>query len=56
MKAEAFLDGNSIADGSVYDTAADLNGDGAVDAFDYFLQDGIITGERDFDQSVSYAN
>ena len=31
-----------------------VNGDGAVDAFDYFLQDGIISGERNFDQSVDY--
>lgn len=54
LKSYAFLDGNDIAQGSAYEKAADLNGDGAVDAFDYFLQDGIISGERNFDQSVDY--
>ena len=56
MKDYAFLDGNSIESGSVYEKAADLNGDGAVDAFDWFLCDGIVTGERDFDQTVDYVN
>lgn len=56
MKEYAFLDGDTIEAGSVYEKAADLNGDGAVDAFDWFLCDGIVSGERAFDQSVDYVN
>ena len=48
---DGLLGVNSIADGSVYEKAADMNGDGAIDAFDLFYCDGVATGERDFDQS-----
>ncbi len=53
---DGLLGVNSIADGSVYEKAADMNGDGAIDAFDLFYCDGVATGERDFDQSREITN
>lgn len=56
IKQYAFFDSGSIQPGTDYEKAADLNGDGAVDAFDWFLCDGIVTGGREFDQTVDYVN
>ncbi len=49
---EAFVERGTIDSGSVYYLAADMNRDKTIDAFDCFLQDGIATGGRSFDQSI----
>ncbi len=53
MSADAFTGENNIEAGTVFYIAADLAKDGVLDAFDYFDQDGIITGERPFDQTLT---
>jgi hypothetical protein len=52
MHNEAFVDGNTVDNDSVYYLAADMNRDTAIDAFDCFMIDGVISGKRPFDQSV----
>ena len=51
IRDEIEYNSNALTAGSAYYEAADMNGDGAVDAFDLFYCDGMATGERDFDQS-----
>ena len=53
MFYDAFGGENNIASATVFFIAADLSKDGVLDAFDYFDQDGIITGERPFDQTLT---
>ncbi|MDO4847814.1 MAG: hypothetical protein Q3968_06770 [Clostridiaceae bacterium] len=48
---DAFYGESNLTAGSVYYIAADLSKDGTLDAFDYFLVDGIMTGGREFDQT-----
>ena len=48
---DAFTGGSNIDAETVFYIAADLSKDGVLDAFDYFDQDGIITGQRPFDQT-----
>ncbi|MDO4847765.1 MAG: InlB B-repeat-containing protein [Clostridiaceae bacterium] len=50
---DAFTGGSNIDAETVFYIAADLSKDGVLDAFDYFDQDGIITGERPFDQTLT---
>jgi len=52
MFYDAFGGAGNIASDTVFYIAADLSKDGTLDAFDYFEQDGIITGERPFDQTL----
>ena len=52
LKGDAFFGQSNITAGTVYFYAADLDGDTALDGFDTFFQNGIITGGRYFDQSV----
>lgn len=52
LRGDAFFGQSNIAAGTVYFYAADLDGDTALDGFDTFFQNGIITGGRYFDQSV----
>ena len=49
---DAFFGESNITAETVYRIAADMNGDGVLDGFDYFIQDGVISGNRVFDQSV----
>lgn len=53
---EAFVAQGTIDNDSVYYIAADMNRDTVIDAFDCFLQDGVATGGRSFNQSVSPYN
>ncbi len=53
IMSDAFDATTLIASDSVYFIAADLSKDGVLDMFDYFYQDGIKTGNRAFDQSVT---
>ena len=53
MTKDAFLGESNIASATVFYIAADLSKDGVLDGFDYFDQDGIITGERPFDQTLT---
>ena len=53
IMSDAFDATTLIASDSVYFIAADLSKDGVLDMFDYFYQDGIKTGNRSFDQSVT---
>ncbi|MBE6828466.1 MAG: hypothetical protein E7514_07685 [Ruminococcaceae bacterium] len=53
VKADAFEDANNIQADTVFYIAADLSKDRTIDAFDYFDQDGIISGVRPFDQTLT---
>ena len=53
VRGDAFFSEGNVQTGTVYYIAADLSKDGVIDAFDYFDQDGIITGNRPFDQTLT---
>ena len=52
LKGDAYFGESNIDTATVYFYAADLDGDTALDAFDVFYQNGIMTGQRYFNQAV----